>query len=661
MPNNILLTGQQFCATIPSNATSVVFCNEIAPTGINLTDVSEAQDNGIVAWMDGTAYKVSTQRDGVKVLSNLNSSGMFRGKGNLTSIEFDNLDTSMTEDMSIMFYQCSGFKTLDLSDFNTSNSTNMANMFRDCTSLESIDLSSFNTQNVQSFQSFFNNCGKLSSINFGNNFYTDNATSVGYFFMKCASLKNLDLSSWNTKKSTLFKSMFNQCTELTEVKFGKDFSGDSAENMSHMFYKCGKLTSLDLSNWNTKKVKQFEQMFEECRSLKEIKLGKDFNTDSAESMASMFCYCTQLTDVDVSHFNVENVKDMSAIFVYCQSLKEIDVSNWNPKNCTNMSWLCGECISLETFDASGWGMEKVEELNSMFSNCSNLKYFSTKNWSMNSAKNLRFMFYGCSSFKRLDCEKWNVSNVTTFDHFMAHSRMEEYDVSKWQVTSACTNLNAIFHSTRETYVDVTGWDTSNVIAFNQIFDGMVNLEKVDGLETWNTSNGVCFGEMFHSCGRLKEINLSSFDTRKANTGTPISTNGTTSYGLQDMFTGCGGLEKLILSENFTRFGNGSIGSEYYAYFPTPVSGYWYTIDGIEYDAANVPNLTANTYCASMDIVNDVIWDRDSNKYMHLAALRLYHDLQNVTIDSKLDAIRAEIGNIEEIPLTDIQALFATNA
>ena len=59
MPTNILLTGQQFCATIPSNATSVVFCNEIAPTGISLTDVSEAQDNSIVAWMDGSTYKVS--------------------------------------------------------------------------------------------------------------------------------------------------------------------------------------------------------------------------------------------------------------------------------------------------------------------------------------------------------------------------------------------------------------------------------------------------------------------------------------------------------------------------------------------------------------------------------------------------------------------------
>lgn len=151
MLTNILLTGQQFYATIPSNATSVVFCNEIAPTGISLTDVSEAQDNSIVAWMDGSTYKVSTQRNGVKALSNTNSLGMFRGKGNLTSIVFDNLDTSIAEDMSAMFYQCSGLKTLDLSNFNTSNVTNMSNMFRDCTSLESIDLSSFNTNNVQSF------------------------------------------------------------------------------------------------------------------------------------------------------------------------------------------------------------------------------------------------------------------------------------------------------------------------------------------------------------------------------------------------------------------------------------------------------------------------------------------------------------------------------
>lgn len=646
MVANVLLAGQQFCATIPSNATSITFCNEVAPTSASLTDVSEAQDGSVVAWIDGTTYKVSTQRNGIKVSSNPNSSGMFRGKRNLSSFVFDNLDTSTVEDMSTMFYQCSGLKTLDLSNFNTSNVTNMSNMFRDCSSLESIDLSSFNTNNVQSFQSFFNNCGKLSSVNFGDSFYTGNATSVGYFFMKCASLKSLDLSSWNTKKSTTFKSMFNQCIELTEVKFGKDFSGDSAENMSYMFYKCGKLTSLDLSDWNTKKVKQFEHMFEDCRSIKEIKLGEDFGTDNAENMASMFCYCTQLTDVDVSHFNVENVKDMSAVFVYCQSLKEVDVSNWNPKNCTNMSWLCNECTSLETFDASGWGMEKVEDLNSMFSNCSNLKYFSTKDWSMESAKNLRFMFYGCSSFKKLDCEKWNVSNVTTFDHFMAHSRMEDFDVSNWEVTSVCTNLNGIFHSTRETYIDVTGWDTSNVIAFNQLCDGMVNLEKIDGLETWNTSKGVCFAEMFHSCVKLKEINLSSFDTRKADVGTPISTNGSTSYGLQMMFEGCLSLEKLILSENFTRFGNGTIGSNYYAYFPTPTTnahkdadGMWYTTDGNGYTPADVPDLTAGIYYASPTLA---IWDRDSKKYMHLAAMRHYHDMLNADIDTKIDSLREAI-------------------
>ena len=70
MSTNTLLTGQQFCATIPTNATSIVFCDETAPTGVSLVDVSEAQDNGVVAWMDGSTYKVSTQMNEVKVLSN---------------------------------------------------------------------------------------------------------------------------------------------------------------------------------------------------------------------------------------------------------------------------------------------------------------------------------------------------------------------------------------------------------------------------------------------------------------------------------------------------------------------------------------------------------------------------------------------------------------
>ena len=578
MSINTLLTGQQFCATIPSNATSVVFCNEVAPTSVNLIDVSDAQDNGIVAWMDGTTYKVSTQND-ENIYANVDCSAMFRDK-KITSIDFQNLKTDNVEDM--------------------------LNIFRDC-GIVSLDLSSLNTSKLKSLKNAFSNCINLVTITFGDNFSTESVENMGFMFYGSSSLKELDLSSFNTKNVTYIKSAFNGCVNLTSVKFGDDFILDNATDVSYMFNNCSSLTELNLSHWRTK-----------------------------------------------------NATLMNAMFQNCNNLKTLDVENWDTSSCENMGHLLHYCNSLENFDASKWNVGKVKTFASMFSECEKLNYFSTKNWNTSSCETMQFMFYGCKNFKKLDCEDWDVRKVQSFDHFMAHSRMEEYDVSKWQVTSACENLNAIFHSTKETYIDVTGWDTSNVITFNQLCDGMYYLEKIDGLETWNTSKGVCFAEMFHGCGNLKEINLSSFDTRNANTGTPISSNKDVSYGLQDMFTGCSNLEKLSLGENFTRFGNGSIGSEYYAYFPTTVSGYWYTEDGTEYAPTGIPNLTYVVCYASPEIRDVAIWDRDSKKYIHLAAMRQYHDTLNADIDTKIDSLREEMEDIEEISPEEIQALFSVS-
>ena len=440
-------------------------------------------------------------------------------------------------------------------------------------------------------------------------------------------------------------------------------------DMSYMFFKSYGLLSIDVSSFNVSKVKTMEYMFgantnNNGMKVTEIHFGSNFDMSSCENTAYMFRNCQKLTNVDVTNINPLASKNFFAMFYRCYGLTTIDLSSWDTSACENMSYMFCWDSGLKSLNLTNWDTGKVKNFESMFQECGALSNLSVANFNTSSCEDFGFMFYGCTSLKTIDFENWDVRNAQSFDHFMAHSQMQKYDVSKWNVTSACENLNAIFHSTRETYIDVTGWDTSNVITVNQLCDGMYYLQKIDGLETWNTSNCVCFAEMFHACGSLKEINLSSFDTRKANRGTPISGNGDVSYGLQDMFSGCSSLKKLILSENFTRFGNGTIGSGYYAYFPTPTTnahkdadGMWYTTDGNGYAPADVPDLTAGIYYASPTLA---IWDRDSKKYIHLAAMRQYHNMLNAETDTKIDILKEEIGNIEEISSEDIQALFSVS-
>lgn len=556
--SNILIPGPEFNATIPATATKVAFVDDVAPAAYTfengkLLDVSDAQDTGVVSWYDEatTTYYVSTQRNELDALINPDSSYMFSQKPSLTDFDFTYLDTKISTDMSYMFYRSTGLTSIDVSSFVTDNVTDMGYMFG---------------SNNKSYGM------KLTNINLGENFETSKVTSFLGMFRFCMSLEEVDISMFDTSSAKSLSRMFDRCNSLKTVDVS-GFNTSSVENLSTMFQRCWALEELDVSGWNTSNCTDFSFLFSECNKVKEL---------------------------DVSQWNVSKALNMQQVFNNCYVITNLEVSEWNPKLCENVSYLCYGCKELKIFDASKWDLGNVKIANSMFANCEKLQYFSTKKWNTSSMEKIGFMFYGCKSFKKLDCEDWDVRNVKSFDHFMAHSQMEEYDVSKWQVTNKCENLNAIFHSTKETNIDVTDWDTSNVIAFNQMFDGMYYLEEVDGLETWNTSNGVCFAEMFHSCGSLKEINLSSFDTRKANTGTIISDNKDKSYGLQDMFTGCNGLQKLTLSESFTRFGDGNISSSLYAYFPTSSSGYWYNAEtGQAYLPEEIPDLTAATYVATM--------------------------------------------------------------
>ena len=53
-------------------------------------------------------------------------------------------------------------------------------------------------------------------------------------------------------------------------------------------------------------------------------------------MESMFDYCSQLTNLDLSNFNSENDTNMSHMFEECPYLVYLNLSNFNLKYVTNM-------------------------------------------------------------------------------------------------------------------------------------------------------------------------------------------------------------------------------------------------------------------------------------------------------------------------------------
>ena len=121
------------------------------------------------------------------------------------------------------------------------------------------------------------------------------------------------------------------------------------KNTNFMFYKCSRLTSLNLSNFNAYNFNNISYMFSGCSSLTSLNLS-NFNTNNVNNMRRMFSGCSSLTSLSLSNFNTNNVNNMSYMFVGCSSLKSLNLSDFNTKNVKNMSSMFYECSSLTSLN-----------------------------------------------------------------------------------------------------------------------------------------------------------------------------------------------------------------------------------------------------------------------------------------------------------------------
>ncbi|MBR2698694.1 MAG: BspA family leucine-rich repeat surface protein, partial [Clostridia bacterium] len=123
--------------------------------------------------------------------------------------------------------------------------------------------------------------------------------------------------------------------------------------MEYMFAGCSKLTSLDLSS---------------------------FNTASVTTMFCMFEGCSKLTTVDLSSWNTENVEKINALFNECSELTTVDLSSWNTAKVWNTGYMFYNCSKLENiYVGDGWSTTKVTNSSSMFDGCTKLLSMNTAN------------------------------------------------------------------------------------------------------------------------------------------------------------------------------------------------------------------------------------------------------------------------------------------
>ena len=108
--------------------------------------------------------------------------------------------------------------------------------------------------------------------------------------------------------------------------------------------------------------------FANMSNLTTIQGIQNLNTSHVVNMMSTFAF-TKLTSLNLSSFDTKNVETMQAMFAGCTQLYSIDLSNFNTQNLTNTSYMFSmnylEPI-LTTVDISSFDLSKVTTTAGMF-------------------------------------------------------------------------------------------------------------------------------------------------------------------------------------------------------------------------------------------------------------------------------------------------------
>ncbi|MBP5366049.1 MAG: BspA family leucine-rich repeat surface protein, partial [Bacteroidales bacterium] len=310
---------------------------------------------------------------------------------------------------------------------------------------------------------------------------------------------------------------------ITEIQGIEYLNTSEVVTMAEMFEFCDQLTNLDVSKFNTSSVTDMQRMFYDCKKLTSLDFS-NFNTANVENMQGMFTLCHNLTSLNVSSFNTTKVTNMCEMFKSCTSLTSLDLNNFNTANVIDMGFMFMGCNNLTSLNLSGFNTDKVNLMDGMFEDCSSLKSLDVSHFITDNVMNMEGMFKNCSSVQFIDVSKFNTAKVYAMgEMFSGCCSLTSLDVSNFNTDNVSTNFSITIFG--KVYLKMTG--------MANMFSGCSKLTTLD-VSRFNTSGVNDMNGMFSGCSSLTSLDVSRFNTS----------------GVKDMsgmFSGCSSLISLDVS------------------------------------------------------------------------------------------------------------------
>ena len=472
-----------------------------------------------------------------------NMAHMFNGCSKLTRLDVSHFNTSKVTNMRSMFRNCSGLTSLDLSHFNTSKVTDMYGMFNGCSSLQTIIAGGgWSTAAVTESSSMFTQCNSLvggqgTTYNASNpkdktyahidggpsnpGYFTpapeayacytpSNTTLTFYYDNQRASRSGTtyDLNTggndagWDTDgtKSYVTKVVFdpsfavarptttfdwfymmNNLESITGMNY---LNTSEVTNMGHMFNSCYRLTSLDLSGFNTSRVTAMNCMFYDSRNLQTIYVGTGWSTAAVTNSDNMFKYCSCLvggqgttyspSHVDATYAHIDGGPSNPGYF----TIGTEAYACYTPSNTTLTFYYDNQRIirTGTTYDLNtgntftDWDTDGTD-------------FYVTK-----------VVF---------DPSFANARPTTTYGWFFGMGNLQSITGMNYLNTSEVTNMALMFALCESlTSLDVSHFNTSKVTSMEAMFYNSTNLRTIYVGDGWSTAAVTLSDYMFWGCTSL---------------------------------------------------------------------------------------------------------------------------------------------------------------
>ena len=294
-----------------------------------------------------------------------------------------------------------------------------------------------------------------SQTDFHSNYYKQNIVSIT--FLNNNNIPENAVESWNVsedKERGTVKAWVvpnSEDTSKYDLYIGAKGKVIANKNSSYLFYVFTGLQLIDFNNnFDTSNVTYMSFMFAgnwfqetdttKQMSIKEIKGLESFDTSNVINMKSMFLFCTELTELNVSSFNTSKVIDMSHMFNRLESLKNIDLSNFDTSKVTDMSRMFRDS-GFETLDLSNFNTSNVVNMEGMFFGDLQLTKLNVSSFDTSNVENMREMFFQLQNIKSLNLCNFDTSKVTDMSFIFGELSYIEniYVGSSWMTALANTN------------------------------------------------------------------------------------------------------------------------------------------------------------------------------------------------------------------------------